>query len=143
MFITVMNTSNTDTRMDFTIQIQDKICETEALVDTGNLAVDPMSMRPVMIVKKELANRLLSEEIIELSNIDGIDASMRKRIRLIPITRGSQTHVLVGVRPDSVRVKTEKGYEDIDVIIAIDKEGGDYGGFLALMPASAIKNVHI
>lgn len=143
MFITVMNTSNTDTKVNFTIRLLDKTCETEALIDTGNLAIDPMSMRPVMIMKRELARRLLSEEIIELSNVDEIDPSMRKRIRLIPITRGGATHVLVGVRPDSVSVKGENGYEDIDVIIAIDKEGGDYGGFLALMPASAIRNVHI
>lgn len=143
MFITVMNTSNIDTKVDLSIQLQDKMCEAEALIDTGNLAIDPMSMRPVMIVKKELAKRLLPEEIIELSNVDGIDASMKKRIRLVPISRGGQTHVLVGIRPDNVKVKAKNSYEEIDVIIAIDKEGGDYGGFLALMPASAIKNANI
>ena len=143
MFITVMNTSNIDSKVSFIIQLQDKICETEALVDTGNLAIDPMSMRPVLIIKRELAEKFLPMDIIELSNIDDISRGMKKRIRLIPISRGSETHVLVGIRPDSVRIKTSDGYEDIDVTIAIDKEGGDFGGYIALMPASALKNVHM
>ena len=29
----------------------------------------------------------------------------------------------------------------VDVTVIIDKEGGDFGGYLALMPFSAISNV--
>lgn len=142
MFITVINTSNTNSSVVFQIEIEKKLYESEAMVDTGNLAIDPMSMRPVFIIKKSFARKFLSDDIIELSNIDGIPATMKKRIRLIPISRSGETHVLFGIRPDSVRVKTDKGYEEIDVTIAIDKEGGDYGGYLGLMPGTAVQNVN-
>lgn len=141
MFITVINTSNTSSSVIFQIEIEKKLYESEAMVDTGNLAIDPMSMRPVLIIKKSFARKFLSDDIIELSNIDCIPNAMKKRIRLIPISRGGETHVLLGIRADSVRVKTENGYEEIDVTIAVDKEGGDYGGYLGLMPGTAVQNV--
>ncbi len=142
MFITVINTSNVMSSISFQIEIENKVYESEAMIDTGNLAIDPMSMRPVLIIKKTLAKKFLSDDIIDLSNIDEIPLTMKKRIRLIPISRCGETHVLLGIRPDSVKIKTDTGYEEIDVTIAIDKEGGDYGGFLGLMPGNALQNVN-
>jgi hypothetical protein len=66
---------------------------------------------------------------------------MRKRIRLIPISRDGKTHVLTGVKIDSVRAVSGGVYEDVAVTVAIDKEGGDFGGYEALMPSAALCNV--
>ena len=63
---------------------------------------------------------------------------MKKRIRLIPISRGGHTHVLVGVKADSVKVVKDNKTEELFVTLAIDKEGGDVGGFMALMPSAAL-----
>jgi len=66
---------------------------------------------------------------------------VRKRIRLVPVTRGQQTHVLTGMRVDPVQVFGKNGSEEIAVTVAIDKEGGNYGGYSALMPSAAINDV--
>ena len=110
----------------------------DAFVDTGNMATDPMDMRPVLILKPELAKKLLPSNVIELCDIDNIDREIRRRIRLIPISGAIGVRVLTGVRPDKVVVIRDEGEEEIFVTLAIDKEGGDFGGFLALMPAVAI-----
>jgi len=111
-----------------------------AFVDSGNLAVDPMDMSPIVLIKKDAAKTILPENIIELSNIDSLDRGIKKRIRLIPVTRGGETHVLIGVKADSVKVINGDNREEIRVTVAIDKEGGSFGGYEALMPSAALSN---
>lgn len=113
----------------------------EAFVDSGNLALDPMDMTPVLLLKKESAKDILPENIIELCDPDSLDRRVRRRIRLIPVTRGGSTHVLTGVKADSVKIVGDGREEEISVTVAIDKEGGSFGGFSALMPAAAINDV--
>ena len=120
------------------IKFIDKSIVCDAFVDTGNMATDPMDMRPVLILKPELAKRILPSNVIELCDIDNIDKEIRRRIRLIPISGAVGVRVLTGVRPDKVLVIRDKGEEEIFVTLAIDKEGGDFGGYLALMPSVAI-----
>lgn len=140
MLITVMNTGKIETKVEFEIKFLDKTCYTEALVDTGNLAIDPLSMKPVLIIKKELARTFISEDIISLNDVDALDKKTKKRIRLIPLTKSGETHVYVGFVPDDVKVHYAGKAYSADVTVAIDKEGGDFGGFLALMPYSAVSN---
>ena len=140
MLITVMNTGKIETKVEFEIKFLDKTCYTEALVDTGNLAIDPLSMKPVLIIKKKLARTFISEDIINLNDVDALDKKTKKRIRLIPLTKGGETHVYVGFVPDDVKVHYAGKAYSADVTVAIDKEGGDFGGFLALMPYSAVSN---
>lgn len=113
----------------------------EAFIDSGNLALDPMDMTPIMLLKKESARTVLPENIINLSDPDSLDKKARKRIRLIPVSRGGATHVLTGVKADSVKVIKDGKSEEINVTLAIDKEGGSFGGFGALMPAAALDDV--
>lgn len=118
-----------------------KSYKTEAFIDSGNLAVDPMDMRPVMLIKKEAALKILPENVVDLRDPDAVSREIRKRIRLIPISSGGATHVLTGIRMDSVFLMDKDKKEEISVTVAIDKEGGTYGGYLVLMPSSALGNV--
>ena len=113
----------------------------DAFVDSGNLAIDPMDMKPIFLVKKEIAKKFLPENIIELSDIDSLDRDVKKRIRLIPVSVYGATRVLTGVKADSVYLIKDGKNEEIDVTIAIDKEGGTYGGYMGLMPSAALSNV--
>jgi sigma-E processing peptidase SpoIIGA len=113
---------------------------TEAFLDSGNLAIDPMDMRPIMFIKPDLAEKLLPRNVIELTSPDELERDFRKRIRLIPITRGGETHVLTGIRADSVKLLSDGNDEEISVTIAIDKVGGSYGGYDAMLPSSVINN---
>ena len=111
-----------------------------AFVDSGNFAVDPMDLSPIIFIKKNIANKLLPENIIDLCDIDKLDAKIKKRIRLIPVTRGGQTHVLIGVKADSVSLVRGQVQDELKVTIAIDKEGGSYGGYDALVPSAIFRD---
>ena len=113
----------------------------EAFIDSGNLAIDPMDKQPVLFIKGELARQLFPDSLINFSTLELLEDGLRRRIRLIPITKNGSTHLLVGVKPDCVKVKNKEGSEEISVTLAIDKEGGNYGGFYALMPSAALSNV--
>ena len=115
-----------------------KTIELEALVDTGNLVKDPMSMNPVIFIKRCEAKKIIPNSVIDLHDIDSLGSDFRKRIRLVPVTRGTQTHVMTGVRVDRILVIKDKKSEEINATLVIDKEEGTYGGYYALAPYVAV-----
>ena len=123
------------------IEIDGMFAETDALVDSGNLVKDPMNMNPVLFLKQSFAKTFLPEAITELSSLSSLDARFKKRVRLIPVTKSGATHVLTGIRADKVSVISEKMTEEVAVSIAIDKDGGTFGGFDALLPYCVISDV--
>jgi len=141
MIVTFFSDKLTGAEAKIELVFLDKSITLDAFVDSGNLAVDPMDMRPVMLLKRESAKMIFPDSIIELGDPDNLDKVTRKRIRLIPVSRGGETHVLMGVRPDAVRLINGDTKEELLLTVAIDKEGGTYGGFNALLPATALKNV--
>lgn len=140
MIVSFFSNTEGEGNVEIEISFLDNKKTFEAFVDTGNLAKDPMDMAPVLLIKKEIANGLLPQNIIELCDPDTLSKEVRKRIRLIPITRGGSTHVLTGIKADSVKVVSGDKKEELRITVAIDKEGGTYGGYLALMPAAALDN---
>ena len=77
--------------------------------------------------------------VLELSDLDKLETSFKKRVRLIPVTRNGETHIMTGVRVDNISVVVGDSYEEIDATVVIDKEG-TYGGYDALAPYIAMKN---
>ena len=141
LFIMMFSGAANETNVDLVINIGSKRLEIEALIDTGNLVKDPMNMNPVIFIKKAYAERIFAKEVLELSHLDDLPLEYRKRIRLIPVTRGGQTHVMTGVKVDSVIMRREEREEPLDATIVIDKEEGTYGGYFALAPyVAACKN---
>lgn len=134
LFIMMFSGAANETNVDLVINICGKRLEIEALIDTGNLVKDPMNMNPVIFIKKAYAERIFAKEVLELSHLDDLPLEYRKRIRLIPVTRGGQTHVMTGVKVDSVIMRREEREEPLDATIVIDKEEGTYGGYFALAP---------
>lgn len=128
-----------------TVQIEisyfEKNIKVEAFIDTGNLAFDPMDASPIVFLKRNMADMLLPKEMIELRDPDMLSKKDRKRIRLIPISANGKTAVVTGFKADCVKVWHDKKSELIRATIAIDKEGGSYGGYFALISAAALNNV--
>lgn len=141
VFIMMFSETVNEKSVRIKIEIEDKILEVDALVDTGNLVKDPMNMNPVIFLKKRVAKTILSNEVMELSDLDNLTPDFRKRIRLVPVTKSGVTHVMTGVRVDSVSFSGSKRDEKIDATVVIDKEEGTYGGYYALAPYVAICNV--
>lgn len=140
LFIMMFSNSINQKSARILIEIGDKSLGLEAMIDTGNLVKDPMNMNPVIFIKKSYAEKILPNEVIELSHLDTLTPEFRKRIRLVPVTRNSQTHVMTGVRVDRVMVFNGNSKESIDATIVIDKEEGTFGGYYALAPYVAVCN---
>jgi sigma-E processing peptidase SpoIIGA len=140
MLVSLFTNVETEESVDLEIRFLNKTAIVSAFVDSGNLAVDPMDMTPVLLIKKEIAEGILPVNIDQICDIDSLDRQIKKRIRLIPISRGGETHVLVGVKVDSVKIIKGDFAEEIAVTLAIDKEGGTFGGYKALMPSAALKD---
>ena len=140
LFIMMFSDSINKKSTRLMIRLEDKTLEVDALIDTGNLVKDPMNMNPVIFLKRNCAENIIPRSIIDLSDVDSLSADYRKRIRLIPVTRKDQTHVMTGVRVDKVVICNDKKREEIDATIVIDKEDGTYGGYHALAPYVAVCN---
>ena len=123
------------------IVIFEKEYLSEAFVDTGNLATDPMDLSPVMLVKPNLAKKIFPYGVPNLCEVNAISEKLKKRVRIIPIKLSGERKTLCGIRADSVSVFKKDGYEEINVTVAFDEEGGSYGGFDILMPATALENL--
>ena len=141
MIVSAFNSNCSEKTVEIEISFMNRTIKTESLVDSGNLATDPMNMCPVLFLKAKTAMQIFPKNVVDLLDPDNIDREIRKRIRLIPISSGSNRRVLIGVKPDSVRIFSNGKSEPIKVTIAIDKEEGSYGGYDSLMPASALDNV--
>lgn len=140
MLVSFFSNIESEGSVEVEITFLGKTTKVSAFLDSGNFAKDPMDMSPVVLLKDDIAKTVLPQNIIDLSDIDALDRSVKKRIRLIPVSRGGQTHVLVGVKADNVRIKRMDKYEELRVTLAVDKEGGSFGGYMALMPSAALDN---
>jgi hypothetical protein len=141
MIVSFFLSNESEDSVELEISFLDYKTRISAFVDSGNLAIDPMDMSPVLFIKENIAETILPKNIINLSDIDSLDRNTKKKIRLIPITRSGATHMLVGVKADSVYVICGDKKEEVRVTVAVDKEGGTFGGFSALMPSAALNNV--
>ncbi len=107
-----------------------------ALVDSGNLLKDPLDGTPVMLWKASDASHRLPVHLT--AGKLPTDERMKSRIRLIPVRSGNATRILTGYRMSDVTVSAGKKNGKVNLIIAIDEEGGTYGGYNALLPSAAL-----
>lgn len=99
-----------------TVTLWGKKVSLEALIDTGNQLIDPLSQQPVIVVEYEVLRPLLPTEINELVS-DGKklhqpstllslgNTTYAKRLRLIPFqSLGKESGMLLGIRPDLIEI---------------------------------------
>ncbi len=138
--------SNTATQRCVRLEIQmlGKITVCEALIDTGNLLKEPNGMKPVILIKPDIAAKIHKAFPKNCEDLKNIDECFLNRISLIPISTVGGRGVLVGVAADKIDVifnNKNKIKHTISAIIASDKEGGTYDGSGALLPASALDGI--
>lgn len=101
------------------VKINEKTIETRAMIDTGNLAKEPITNTPVVIVESTLLEGILPIKILNnLENILGGDFSQISeemqekyisKLRCIPFSSlGKQNGMLLGIRADEIQVETEE-----------------------------------
>ena len=120
------------------IELMGKVITVDALVDSGNLLKEPSTLRPVMLLKEEKMKSIAPDMPLTVGDFLKADPRYSKRLCIIPARGTGGGRILVGVRPDKVSVFDGAEKFSVDAVVAVDTEGGTYGGFFALMPAAAL-----
>ena len=128
------------------IKLNEKVIETRAMIDTGNLAKEPITNTPVVILESSLLYDILPKEILNnLENILGGDLSkipedVQKeyitKLRCIPFSSlGKQNGMLLGIKADEIEIQNEEEKKiSKNVIIGIyDKSLTKRGEYRALI----------
>ena len=93
------------------IKLDSKIIKTKAMIDTGNLAKEPITNTPVVIVESSLLESYLPKEL--LRNIDNVLAGDLKnvpenyisKLRCIPFSSlGKQNGLLLGMKAEEITI---------------------------------------
>lgn len=134
-----------DMLYDVEIYYKEQKCAIKAILDTGNLLTDPISNVPVMIVEGKKLKNIIPEVI--LKNIDivmndnafkYIEDDLKRRFSIIPFSSiGKKNGIIIGFRPDYIKIYTEDGEETrTKVIVGIYNENisknGLYSGLIGL-----------
>ncbi len=118
----------------------------EALVDSGNFLVDPISGKKVIITLLDAVEALLPfdiKRILKSKSYDISDISMQsaRRIRLIPAVGIGGAKTYIGIVPDSIIMRDNDGSKkrELNALIAVENDnGGSFGGYSAVMPSVLI-----
>lgn len=111
---------------DLEIFYEGKTEKIKTMIDTGNLLKDPITSADVIIVEKDSLKNLVSSEILE--NIENIvsgkwlDSSKvhKYKFKIIPFTSlGNSNGILLGFKPDYVRVLNENETVKSNIVIGI------------------------
>ena len=140
-FLTLFRNNFSESKVRVKLVVFDAEYFTDALVDSGNFATDPMDSSPVMLIKKNFARKIFPYGIPDALNEGTMIRKIQKRIRLIPISTASGKSLLSGFRPDSAYALKNGKYEKINLTIAFDTAEGSFAGFDALIPYVALENI--
>lgn len=129
--------TRSEKNIEFEISIfgeKEKFC---ALVDSGNFLRDPLSGKPVIIVKKSY---LKASSVYLKANAECNDDLLKARIRLIPVKGIGGERILTGIRCDYISLNDGKNVLN-DIVVAIDGEKGTFGGYAAIIPSALIDDL--
>lgn len=128
------------------IKLNERTVETTAMIDTGNLAKEPITNIPVVIVESTLLEGILPRQILNnlenilCGNLSQISEEWKEKylekMRCIPFSSlGKQNGMLLGIRADEIQVETEDEKKiSTNVIIGIyDKSLTKNGEYRALI----------
>lgn len=107
------------------ILLDGKLLSLRALVDSGNLLCEPMTGKPCILVDADALSPILPPELLlaarakDSRGIGKISRANAKRICLIPTKTATGESLLIGVRPDRLRVDCGKGGRAVDAVLAI------------------------
>ena len=124
--------SKKDMFCDLEIKINNKIVKTTAMIDTGNCLKEPISNIPVIVLEHTLLYECIPKQI--LNNLDNI-------IGLIPYSSlGKQNGMLLGIKPEYVKISAEEKEKKINVIIGMyNKSLTKRGEYRALIGVECIE----
>ena len=141
------------------VKLNNKIIQTEALIDTGNMLKEPITNTPVVVIEHSLLYDVIPKEILNhLDDIIGGDFEKIpeetknkyiSKLKLIPFSSlGKQNGMLIGIKPEYLKIIKEGETDDeqeekiatTNVILGIyDKSLTKKGEYRALMGMEFVK----
>lgn len=111
---------------DIEIFYNGNIKKIKTMIDTGNLLKDPISKNDVIIVEKDSLKSVISKDILD--NIQAIlqgkwletENVHSYKLKLIPFSSlGNDNGLLIGFKPDYIKIYSEEEYIRNDVLVGI------------------------
>lgn len=106
------------------IVLNNKTSTLKALLDTGNLLVDPISKYPVVVVNIRDVEELFSEDtLVKINSMIGGDASkcdnsFDTKIRIVPYTSvGNKDGIMVAYKVDKIKVEYHDEINELDEVL--------------------------
>ncbi len=144
LLLALFSHTQSERQVEVQITLFEGCIEACGLVDTGNLLKEPSGLLPVILLKKSVASKLSADIPYSVEDVKNLQGRIAKRICLIPVHNIGGGKILVGIRPDTVNISLKNGKRKkntINAVIAIDTEGGTYGGYEILVPSAALDDV--
>lgn len=115
------------------------------LVDSGCLLSDPITGRPVIIVRLGSLSSLLPRDILTCARAGGVDMpkdpALARRCRLLSARSLGKASLLLSIRPDRVLLDIGGEKKECDALIALfEAEKHYFGGRDGLLPSSLLHN---
>ena len=143
--------SKKDMFCDLEIKINNKIVKAKAMIDTGNYLKEPITNIPVIVIEHTLLYECIPKQI--LNNLDKIiggdfeeipheiKETYISKLKLIPYSSlGKQNGLILGIKPEYIKVITEENEKITNAIIGIyNKSLTKRGEYRALIGVECIE----
>ena len=133
-----------ETRATLRVTLDGVTVDFLAMVDTGNLLVDPVSARPVVLLAVRAAERLFSDPVLRLLTCGDVSAlsaaspDTARRIRVCPASGATGKGLILAIAPDGAALLTGGRAESVSVLVAPVALHTGFDGAEALLPAVLI-----
>ncbi|MBQ9781155.1 MAG: sigma-E processing peptidase SpoIIGA [Clostridia bacterium] len=100
-------------RVTVTVTLAEQTLSFAGMVDSGNLLTDPLSGAPVIVVKREVMEPMMSPELKAILSESPLPVASiaelpeGERLRLIPANTATGKGMLIAIRPDAVALGVE------------------------------------
>ena len=138
MMLSMFFHSKTEKTVRLRLELLGRTIECDALVDSGNLLKDPIDLTPVMLIKAESVKGLFPNGVPEPYSVND---ELNRFIRLIPVSKNGSVTLESGIRPQRAWIIRKRQHVETKLTFIIDREEGSFGGYGALVPASALERI--
>ena len=123
------------------IEYKKRKVKLSCVCDSGNLLREPISQLPCILVELDAVRGIFSKEFCECiknCELQKIPITEASRVRMIPAHSASGEALLVGIRPDAVRLDMGKGATSFNAYIVFSKEKIVANGAKVLVPSELV-----
>lgn len=125
------------------LEYQGSTLHVDAFVDTANHLCDPLGGRPVVVIDRVVARKLLPSVLLEaaekgMMGLSMLPPALAGRVRMIPATTVTGRGVLLAIAPDKALLDAGRGAHAVDILLTPAPLGSAVEGHQALLPPALL-----